>query len=50
MAGEEMEDIALRMKSALVSENFTWGMYATGATVDAMMGMFYQAAQELGAT
>jgi hypothetical protein len=49
MAGEDMEDMALRMKSALINEDFTWGMYATGATVDAMMGMFYQAAEELGA-
>jgi hypothetical protein len=49
MAGEEMEDMALRMKSGLINENFTWGMYATGATVDAIMGMYVQAAEALGA-
>ena len=48
--GSDMEDMALQMKSALINEDFTWGMYATGATVDAMMGLFYQAAEELGAT
>jgi hypothetical protein len=46
----DMEEMALRMKSAVINEDFTWGMYATGATVDAIMGMFLQAADELGAT
>ena len=50
MAGQDMEDMALQMKSALINENLTWRMYATGATVDAMMGLFYQAAEELAAT
>ena len=42
--------MALRMKSAVINQDFTWGMYSTGATVDAIMGMFLQAADELGAT
>lgn len=46
----DMDQMALRMKSAMINEGFTWGMYSTGATVDAMMGMFLQTADELGAT
>jgi len=45
----DMEEMALRMRSALVNEGFTWGMYATGATADAVMGMYLQAAEEVGA-
>ena len=46
----DMEQMALRMKSAVINEDFTWGMYSTGTTVDAIMGMFLQATDELGAT
>jgi hypothetical protein len=49
-AGGDMEELALQMRSALINEGFTWGMYATGESVDAIMGMFLQAADELGAT
>lgn len=49
-AGGDIEDLAQRMRSALINEGFTWGMYATGATVDVIMGMFLQAAEELSTT
>ena len=36
--------------ASLVSEGFQWGLYVTGESADAMMGLFLQTAEQLNAS
>ena len=38
------------MKAALVNEGFQWGLYVTGESADAMLGLFVQTAEQLNAS
>jgi hypothetical protein len=44
------EVMAANMKSALVNEGFQWGLYVTGESADAMLGLFVQTAEQLNAS
>jgi hypothetical protein len=44
------EAMASNMKSALINEGFQWGTYATGDSVDALMGLFVQMAEQVNAS
>jgi hypothetical protein len=42
--------MAANMKAALVNEGFQWGMYTTGESAEAMLGLFVQMAEQLNAS
>ena len=44
------EAVASNMKAELVSEGFQWGLYATGASAEAMLGLFVQVAEQVNAS
>jgi hypothetical protein len=44
------EVMASNMKGALVNEGFQWGLYVTGESAEAMMGLFVQTAEQLNAS
>ena len=44
------EVMAANMKAALVSEGFQWGLYTTGESAEAMLGLFVQVAEQVNAS
>lgn len=44
------EVMAANMKAALVNEGFQWGIYTTGESAEAMLGLFVQMAEQLNAS
>ena len=44
------EAMVSNMKATLVSEGFQWGLYATGESAEAMLGLYVQTAEQLNAS
>lgn len=44
------QSMAANMQSVLLNEGFQWGLYATGGTVDVLLGQYAQMAEQLNAS
>jgi hypothetical protein len=44
------EAVVSNMKATLVSEGFQWGLYATGESAEAMLGLYVQTAEQVNAS
>ena len=44
------EAMVSNMKAALVNEGYQWGLYATGESAEAMLGLYVQTAEQLNAS